>query len=262
MVVTYHSDHVRQQVLRRLFRWVEHKFYPKVRAILATSPAYSGGSTLLNHYRERVQVVPLGIELDVFLQPTAAVLKQAEELKQHYPGPLWLCCGRLVSYKALHLAVAALADVPGTLFMVGHGPLQRDLERQAEKLGVRSRVEFLPGVEDVTPFYHAATALWFPSNARSEAFGLVQVEAMASGCPVINAEIPHSGVPWVCPHEETGLTIPLNDSAALAQAAQRLLAEPELRQRLASAGRVRARQEFAAEKMVQRTLEVYDDVLS
>ena len=87
------------------------------------------------------------------------------------------------------------------------------------------------------PYYLAADAFWFPSNARSEAFGLVQVEAMASGCPVINTAIPHSGVPWVSPHEETGLTVPVDDPAALAAAANRLLTEPGLRDRLGAAGR-------------------------
>ena len=76
---------------------------------------------------------------------------------------------------------------------------------------------------DIVPYYLAADAFWFPSNARSEAFGLVQVEAMASGCPVINTAIPHSGVPWVSPHEETGLTVPVDDPVALADAADRLL---------------------------------------
>ena len=93
----------------------------------------------------------------------------------------------------------------------------------------------LPHYLDVVPYYLAADAFWFPSNARSEAFGLVQVEAMASGCPVINTRIPHSGVPWVSLHEETGLTVPVDDPAALAAAANRLLTEPGLRDRLAAA---------------------------
>ena len=90
--------------------------------------------------------------------------------------------------------------------------------------------------DELVGAYHAATALWFPSNARSEGFGLVQVEAMASGCPVVNAAIPHSGVPWVCRHDEAGLTVPVDDAAAFAAAARRLLDEPGLRDRLAARG--------------------------
>ena len=109
--------------------------------------------------------------------------------------------------------------------------------------------------------YRAATALWFPSNARSEAFGLVQVEAMASGCPVLNTAIPASGVAWVSRHEESGLTIQVNDPAALAAAANRLLHEPGLRERLAATGRERAQREFDHRVMAERCLEVYRQVV-
>ncbi len=85
--------------------------------------------------------------------------------------------------------------------------------------------------------------------AQSEGFGLVQVEAMASGCPVINTDLAGSGVPWVSRHEESALTAPVGDAAALAAAARRLLEEPGLRERLASEGRVRAAAEFEQTKM-------------
>ena len=72
---------------------------------------------------------------------------------------------------------------------------------------------------------------------------------MASGCPVINTAIPHSGVPWVSRHDETGLTVPVNDPAAFAAAAVRLLKEPGLRDRLAAGARARAMSEFHCEAM-------------
>jgi rhamnosyl/mannosyltransferase len=109
--------------------------------------------------------------------------------------------------------------------------------------------------------YHAATALWFPSNVRSEGFGLVQVEAMASGCPVINANIMCSGVPWVSRHELEALSVPVNNPVAFAGAAQRLLDEPGLRDRLVAAGRKRAAY-FNNQAMAERSLEIYARVLS
>jgi rhamnosyl/mannosyltransferase len=105
--------------------------------------------------------------------------------------------------------------------------------------------------------YRAATALWFPSNARSEGFGLVQVEAMASGCPVINTSVPHSGVSWVSRDGESGLTIPVGDSEALAAASRRFLDEPELRDQLCSVAVARARCEFDDGVMARRSLELY-----
>jgi glycosyltransferase involved in cell wall biosynthesis len=97
--------------------------------------------------------------------------------------------------------------------------------------------------------------------ARSEAFGLVQVEAMACGTPVINAAIPRSGVPWVSPDGVTGLTVPVDDPSALAAAANRLLDEPGLRDRLGAAGRERAVREFDHRVMARRSLAIYGRVL-
>ncbi len=166
-------------------------------------------------------------------------------------------------YKGLRAAIDALPEVPGTLVVVGTGSLGEELRRQAVERKVADRIVWMSDLHDdqLTGVYHAATALWFPSNTRSEAFGLVQVEAMACGCPVLNAAIPGSGVPWVSPHEQTGLTVPINDPPSLAAATRRLLDEPGLRDRLAAAGRLRAAQEFDAEIMAQRSMDLYHRVL-
>ena len=152
-----------------------------------------------------------------------------------------------------------MSQVPGRLLVVGDGPLQAELRRLAETVAVSDRIIWRGRLDDrdLIAAYHAAAALWFPSNARSEAFGLVQVEAMASGCPVINAAIPASGVAWVSRHEETGLTVPVDDAAALARAANRLLTEPGLRERLAAGARERAVREFDHRLMARRSLDLY-----
>ena len=158
----------------------------------------------------------------------------------------------------------ALRSVPGTLLIVGDGPERTRLEHFAARLDLKDRARFLgdvPRDEDLAAYYLASDAFWFPSNARSETYGLVQVEAMASGCPVINAAIPHSGVPWVSRHEETGLTVPVNDPAAFAAAALRLLEEPGLRDRLAAGARARAIAEFQCEAMGRRSLALYGNML-
>jgi rhamnosyl/mannosyltransferase len=257
LVVTYHSDHVRQPVRGALFRPIERRFYARVRALLATSPHYARGSSLLQELAARTTVVPLGIDRAPFAEPGADALAEAARLRARHPGPLWFACGRLVYYKGLPTAVRAMAQVPGTLLVAGVGPDRAALEELARTTGVADRVVFLGDVPDVAPYFLAATAFLFPSNARSEAFGLVQVEAMAAGCPVVNAEIPASGVPWVSPHEQTGLTVPPDDAPALARAARRLVDEAGLRERLAAAGRERARTEFDQRVMAERTVAVY-----
>ena len=265
VVVSYQSDVVRQRVLGALFRPLERLAYRRARAILSSSPAYPAGSRFLRPYGDRLQVLPNGIDLGPYLDPAPGHRAEAARIRAAYAAPLWLGCGRLVYYKGFLNAIRALTRVRGTLLLVGSGPDRPALEAEARRLGVRDRVVFLgrlPHYLDVVPYYLAADAFWFPSNARSEAFGIVQVEAMASGCPVINTSIPHSGVAWVSPHEQTGLTVPVDDPVALADAANRLLVEPGLRDRLAAAARRRAIQEFDHRTMARRSLAIYRRVLA
>jgi rhamnosyl/mannosyltransferase len=262
LVVTYHSDLIRQRIRGALFRPIERLVYRQVRAIMPTSPLYAAGSRFLRPYADRVQVLPHGVDLEPFLNPSDDDRLEAERIRGRHEGPLWLGCGRLVYYKGFQNAIRALAQVRGTLLLIGEGPDQRSLQNEARRFGVRDRVVFLGLVRRVVPYYLAADAFWFPSNARSEAFGIVQVEAMASGCPVINTHIPHSGVSWVSRHEETGLTVPVDDPSALAEAANRLLSEPGLRDRLAAGARARAIREFDQSTMAQRSLAIYRGVLA
>jgi rhamnosyl/mannosyltransferase len=264
LVITHHSDIVRQRIAQCLLRPFEERVYARARRILSTSPAYAAGSAVLQRHHAMVEPLPLGVNLAPYLNPSIVARRHTDRLRSRYGWPLWLSVGRLTYYKGLHIAIEALADVPGTLVIVGTGPLEEALRCRARERGVAERIAWLGsvGADDLAGAYQAATAFWFPSNARSEGFGLVQVEALASGCPVINTAIPGSGVAWVSRHEETGLTVPMNDPQALARAARRLLSEPALCARLAAAARERACREFDDRLMGERSLEIYRRALS
>lgn len=263
IVVTYHSDIVRQKLRAALFRPLDRWLYHYVDAVCPTSPMYAGGSKFLRPYVDKIVPIPMGLSLEKFLAPSSSDLLQAERFRAECDGPLWLACGRLVYYKGFTTAIAALARTTtgGQLWIIGTGPDRLKLEEEAARMGVTDRVKFLGHVPRTVPYYYAADAFWFPSNARSESFGLAQVEAMASGCPVINTNIPHSGVPWVSLHEETGLTVPVGDPEALAIAADQLARHPELRRRYGEAARRRAIDQFEIGAMVHRLNDLYDDVL-
>ena len=265
IVVTYQSDVVVQKLRALVFRPLERLAYRKVKRIMPSSPVYPGGSEFLRAYTDRIQVLPMGIDLEPYMNPSAENIERAKAIRDQHSrgGPIWLCAGRLVYYKGILNAIRALKLVEGRLLIVGDGPDETELRDEANRLGVADRVEFLGAIPylDIIPYYRAADAFWFPSNARSEAFGLVQVEAMASDCPVINTEIPHSGVPWVSQNEDTGLTVPINDPEALAAASKRLLNEPGLRERLVNAARRRATTEFDHKVMAERSLDIYHSVL-
>jgi glycosyltransferase involved in cell wall biosynthesis len=258
VVITHHSDAIRQKVLKYLFRPIEHWIYSQAKVILTTSRAYQSGSKFLRMYKPKLAVLPLGLDLSTFKNPQQSTLDRVQQLKAEHGDIIWLAVGRMVYYKSFHIALAALRQVPGKLLIVGTGKLMADLQKTAYELNVADRVVWLGQTsdEELLAAYHAATALWFPSSVRSEAFGMVQVEAMASGCPTINCYIAGSGVPWVCRHEREGLTVPINDARAFAGAARRLLEEDGLRERLSQGARIRA-EKFSDTLMAQRSLAVY-----
>jgi rhamnosyl/mannosyltransferase len=263
LVVTYHSDVMNRPLLGRALSILERRVFPRAARIIVNCPTYVAGSPALRRYPGKLAVIPMGIELEPYLRPSEKALAYASRLRSRHGPILWLTLGRLVPYKGLDDAIRALRQVPGQLLVIGAGPTEDQLRALSRTLGVSDRVVWLGHVnsEEVVGACHAATALWFPSNARNEAFGLAQVEAMASGCPVINTDIPHSGVPWVGRHEVEGLTVPVRDPASLAAAARRLLQEPGLRGSLSRGARLRALCEFDHRRMAEKTVGLYEEIL-
>ena len=181
-------------------------------------------------------------------------------IRARHPGFLLLAVGRLVYYKGFEYLIKAMRCVNATLLLVGDGPLRRVLERVAEDSGVSGRVHFLGNVNDIAPYYSACDVFILPSIASSEAFGIVQIEAMANGLPVINTNL-HTGVPYVSVNNVTGLTVPPRDADSLAAAIRLLLDRADLRAQFWQSARLRVSDEFTVAKMKERTIDLYNDVL-
>ena len=260
LVVTYHSDTVRQKVLGALFEPCLSAALRRSSAIIATSPDYRQTSPFLAGHRDRCHVIPYGIALEQFEQCDQVA---AAELRRKYGDRLVISVGRLVYYKGFEYLIRAMGQIRGKLVIIGDGPLRGKLQELAVGLGVADKVIFAGEIqnEQVVPYYHAADVFALASIARSEAFGIVQIEAMAAGRPVVNTKL-DSGVPFVSLHEQTGLTVPPANPDALASAINRLLDDHELRRSLGNAGRLRARQEFSIDAMTTRTLALYEAVMN
>jgi glycosyltransferase involved in cell wall biosynthesis len=255
LVVTYHSDIIRQRVLGALFTPVLHRFLRGAHAILASSPDYARTSPVLRAHADRVRVVPFGIRTEEFEH---ADMDEVARLRALYGPRVVLAAGRLVYYKGFDYLIRAMSAVDGRLVILGDGPLRASLERYAAGLGLSDRVTLAGAVPELAPYYHAADVFALPAVARSEAFGLVQLEAMAAGLPVVNTRI-DSGVPFVSRDGESGITVPPADVQALAGALGLLLDAPALRDRLGEAARERVRREFSLERMVADTLALYHE---
>jgi rhamnosyl/mannosyltransferase len=198
--------------------------------------------------------VPYGIE------PAAAPPVDRDvvaALRNRYGPRLVLAVGRLTAYKGFEYLIHAMTDVDARLLIVGEGPCRPQLERAVATLGLQDRVTLLGDIPDVAPYYQACDLFVLPSISRNEAFGLVQLEAMAAGKPVVNTSI-DSGVLHACPPGLVGRTVPPADPSALAEAIRQLLADPDLRRTLGAAGRARVAAEFSAAAMVRETLTIYE----
>jgi rhamnosyl/mannosyltransferase len=263
LVVTYHSDIVRQKRLLKLYGPFMQRALARADAILVGSPNYVETSEALRAHRAKCHVVPFGIDVSRF-QRTPEREAAAAAVRARYGGaPLLMGVGRLVYYKGFDHAIRALRQVEGAhLLLVGEGPLRAELEALARECGVAGRVHFLGKLEDeeLLSLYYACDAYVLSSVTRAEAFALVQLEALACELPVINTAL-DSGVPFVSRHEESGLTVPPGDEAALAAAMRRMLAHPEQRRAWGKAGRARVLSEFTQARMGERVLDIYQEVM-
>ena len=257
LVVWYHSEVIRPRWRYRLF-YEPFLRRPLRRAarIVVSSPALLEHAAALAPHRDRCVVVPFGLDAPVVDRPEAH--ESVRAIRSRWQGPLALFVGRLVAYKGVDVLLRALRDVEVGCVIVGDGPLRGALEQQARDLGIESRVFFLGGVDDeaVAAWYGACDLFVLPSVTRAEAFGLVQLEAMARGKPVISTRL-SSGVPWVNVDGRSGLTVPPGDAAALTGALRRLASDPELRREMGEAARQRYEAEFTRERMVTRTSQAY-----
>jgi rhamnosyl/mannosyltransferase len=258
MVVTYHSDIVRQRGLLALYRPFMERFLDSADLIIASSPNMVEHSEFLAPRADKCRVVNFGLQVER-MAGTPAVLLRAAQLRAEHPGrKIVLFVGRLVYYKGVDVLLRAMAGVDADLVLVGHGPLEEELRTLARDSGMENRITFLAPLpeEELIAWYHAADVFALPSVARSEAFGLVQIEAHAAGTPVVSTNLT-TGVPYANLDGITGLTVPVGDAPALATALNRILSDDGLRSKLGETAQKRALAEFTIPRMVRNTLDVY-----
>ncbi len=257
LVVSYHSDIVRQRHLLTLYAPLLRRTLRRAARIIAASPAYVRSSPFLAPLAGRCAVVPYGIDLARFARPDPA---KVAAIRARYPGPLALFVGRLRYYKGVDQLVRAMALAPGRALIIGADATVRraDLAQLAQDLGVADRVHFLSVEDDaeLPAYYHAADLLVLPSVERSEAFGIVQIEAQAAGLPVIATEL-GTGTSYVTLHGQTGIVVPPSDPQALARAIRVIMESETLARAFGAAGRRRAETEFSLSRMLDRVEAVY-----
>jgi rhamnosyl/mannosyltransferase len=258
VVVHWHSDIVRQRLLYGGFRWLERWLLRRADRICVTSPKLLEESAALEGFRDKAVSIPIGM-------PESAHEVDEEEtrtLRNRYgEKALVFALGRLVPYKGFEYLLRAASTLgDDTVILVGgDGPLRAALEALVRELGVQDRVKLLGHLDDRDVALHmrACDVFCLPSVQKSEAFGIVQIEAMRAGRPVVSTRIPGSGVDWVNQDGETGFTVPAGDAAALAQALNRIAGDAGLGRRLGANARKRYEEHFTAQRMAEQVRAIY-----
>ena len=235
-VVTYHSDIVRQAIFLPIYGPFLRRFLKGAFRVIATSQTYRETSKYLS-VLENTEVIPIGSDLDVF-RPPETVEK----------GDYVLFVGRFRKYKGIEVLLDAWNEFPERrLVMVGGGPMENEVRRRIQKENLNIIIVSNPSDQELVDFYQQAGCLVLPSTLRSEAFGMVQTEAMACGIPVISTAL-STGVPWVNASGVSGLVVPPGDCSALASAVRKL-DDPLLRSKLAAGALERAERCFNAAEL-------------
>jgi rhamnosyl/mannosyltransferase len=253
-VLTYHSDVVKQKTLRHLYRPLMSRFLDRVDHIVATSPNYLQSSDVLNAYRGKTSVIPLGLNETDYPFPGA---QRLEKWRAELPRRFFLFVGVLRYYKGVQflLEAAKLSDVE--IVIIGDGPQGDALKRQAKSLSL-TNVRFLGSLadEDKIAVMQLCFCVIFPSHLRSEAFGLSLVEASMLGKPMISCEI-STGTSYVNLDNQTGIVVKPADAMSLSNAMLALGRDEVMAKSYGVAARQRYAANFTADKMAQSYANLY-----
>ena len=258
-LVTYHSDIVRQATLLKLYRPLMHSFLSSVDAIVATSPNYLHSSPVLRRHQDKTRVIPIGLDKAAYPVPSHA---NREHWRQRFGERFFLFVGVLRYYKGLHILLEAMKGAPYKLVIVGAGPVEEELKAQAQRDHL-DNVFFVGAVsdEDKVALLDLCYAVTFPSNMRSEAFGISLLEGAMHGKPMISSEI-GTGTSYINQHAQTGLVVPPSDPAAFRQAMDHLWAHPEQAKQMGRQAESRYWEYFTAKRMADGYDNLYRQLLA
>lgn len=254
LVATYHSDIVRQSRAMSMYRPFLHKFLKRTDRILVTSPRLVKHSSELKPYQAKCTVVPLSINVKQHQSVSSRGRFETTE-------PLILFVGRLSYYKGVEYLIRSMHNIDANLLIIGEGEKSDELHSLSKELDLDKKVSFEGHVseEELGHAYEAADVFVLPSTEPSEAFGIVQLEAMAHGLPIVNTSLP-TGVPWVSQDGKTGITVTPKDSAALANAISTLLTNDDLRRTYGHNARKRVEKRFSSHRMISDVSDVYQSI--
>ncbi len=261
IVIHWHSDIVKQQGLLKLYQPLQTWLLRKAKRIIVTSQNYLDSSEPLLPFRNKCEVVPIGID-SIQSRVNQSLVKEIKA--KHGDKKLVFSLGRHIYYKGFEYLIEAAKDVEGAVFLIGgKGPDTWTYKQKIKEYGLEDRVFLIGRVEDedLPSYYAAADVFAFPSIEKSEAFGVVQLEAMSVETPIVATDIQGSGVPWVNKQMVSGLICKPKNSNELASALNKLLTDEQLHAQLSKGAKARFNELFTKEKMINKVESIYKEMI-
>ena len=269
-VVQWQADVVPSTIDRRMalayqvYRPIEKLFLRQAKSIIATSQAYLNSSTALAGFRDKCHIVPLGLDPDRLKKPDDARMRWAEGVWGQPEGRI-LVIGRLTYYKGHEVMLDASTALPDArILIVGNGERESSLQRRIDSLGLSNKVSllgFLPE-PDLHSLIFSCDCMCLPSVERTESFGLVLLEAMRYGKPVVASNIPGSGIGWVVEDGVTGFLVPPGDPILLAASLRKLFDRPALKSLMGRSALERFWKVFQIDLIAQEIILLYHQTVN
>lgn len=254
VILHWHSDIISQKEFYILYQPLQRWLISRAEKVVGTTPVYVKESPHLEGFRNKCTYVPIGIE------PVIPDTQGALKIREKVGGKLIVSIGRLVPYKGYGYLIEAMKYLPEDYHLIigGTGPLRKNLEQKIQSLDLGDRVTLLGYVEDemMPALFTACDVFVLSSVMKTEAFGIVQIEAMSCGKPVVATEIPGSGVPWVNDNGVSGVNVLPADPKALAHGIETAY---KMKDTLGNGAKALFRQRYTIDGMIDNIIKVYEN---
>lgn len=254
VVLHWHSDIVKQRTLMKFYRPLQSWLIRRADLILGTTPVYVEDSPWLKDVQDKVSYLPIGIE-PLRVEPYSDTGEK-----------MVFSLGRLVGYKGYEHLIDSACFLPEgyKVVIAGGGPLKEELENRIKSKGLEGKVSLLGFIsdEEKDELFAKCSVFCLSSIWKSEAFAIVQVEAMSCGKPVVATRIAGSGVSWVNADGFSGLNVEPEDPRALADAIIKITSDPAVYRTFCGNARRRYLDTFTLDAMIDRCIGFYEGVLN
>lgn len=256
VILHWHSDIKKQKYLLELYRPLQEWLLRRADLILGTTDLYLTESPCLSNVQYKTACLPIGID------PIYPNIVGVETIRSKYKyKKIIFSLGRLVAYKGYKYLIGAARYLSDdyVILIGGSGPLADELNAEIHKYGLEKKVELLGRIseEELPDYYGACKVFCLSSVQKTEAFGIVQIEAMSCGKPVVATNIPQSGVSWVNKNGFSGLNVEPGNSKELAEAIISITSDEKVYSTYSKNAKQRYKEMFTKSSMINKCSDFY-----